>query len=142
MCSSDLALAGITGLGEVKIKRFGERLIACIGRFKKHPLLENRLTATVNQTLALHLTGKTVDQIAAERRLDVATIFGHFAEAIEAGLIEARTVIGLDEPEIDEILSAFERCSTLDSGKLGPAHAALDGRFDYGTLKCLLAELQ
>ena len=41
-----------------------------------------------------------------------------------------------------EVLEAFERCSTLDSGKLGPAHAALEGRFDYGTLKCLLAELQ
>ena len=51
-------------------------------------------------------------------------------------------MIGLDEAEIDEILAAFERCSTLDSGKLGPAHAALDGRYDYGTLKCLLAELQ
>ena len=136
------SLAGITGLGEVKIKRFGQRLIDCISRFKKHPLLENRLSATVNQTLAFHIAGKTADQIAAERRLDLATIYGHFAEAIEAGLVEARTVIGLDEDEVDEILAAFERCSTLDSGKLGPVHAALDGRFDYGTLKCLLAELQ
>ena len=135
-------LTGITGLGEVKIKRFGARLIACIGRFKKHPLLENRLSATVNQTLALHIAGKTAEQIAAERRFDIATIYGHFAEAIEAGLIEARAVVGLDEAEVEEILAAFDRCSTLDSGKLGPAHSALDGRFDYGTLKCLLAELQ
>jgi ATP-dependent DNA helicase RecQ len=35
----------------------------------------------------------------------------------------------------------FERLGTVDSGKLGPAHAALDGRFNYGVLKCLLAEL-
>jgi ATP-dependent DNA helicase RecQ len=136
------ALAGVSGLGEVKIKRFGGRLLECVARFKKHPLLDNRLSATVNQTLALHLSGYDASRIAAERRLDIATIYGHFAEAIEAGLIEARTVVGLDEPEIDEILAAFERCSTLDSGKLGPVHAALDGRFDYGTLKCLLAELQ
>lgn len=49
--------------------------------------------------------------------------------------------MGLGEVELDEILAAFERCGTLESGKLGPAHAALDGRYDFGTLKCLLADL-
>lgn len=135
------ALAGVTGLGEVKIKRFGARLIECIARHRKHPLLDNRLSATVNHTLSLHLNGMDAAAIAAERKLELSTILGHFAEAIEAGLIEARKVVALDEPEIEEILAAFESCQTLDSGKLGPAHAALEGRFDYGTLKCLLAEL-
>ena len=105
-------------------------------------MLDNRLSATVNQTLALHLAGLDAEAIAAERRLDLSTILGHFADAIEAGVVEARDVTGLDEAEIDEIHGAFERCGTLDSGKLGPAHAALDGRYDYGMLKCLLAELQ
>ena len=50
-------------------------------------------------------------------------------------------MLPLDEDEIDEILATFERLGTLENGKLGPAHAALDGRFDYGVLKCLLAEL-
>ena len=104
-------------------------------------LLDNRLSATVNHTLSLHLNGMDAAAIAAERKLELSTILGHFAEAIEAGLIEARKVVALDEPEIEEILAAFESCQTLDSGKLGPAHAALEGRFDYGTLKCLLAEL-
>ncbi len=135
-------LAGVIGLGEAKIKRFGMRLLAVVARFKQHPLLDNRLSATVNQTLALHLTGKTVDQIAAERRLEPGTILGHFAEAIEAGLVDARSVVGLGDGDIDAILAAFEQCKTLDSGKLGPAHAALNGRFDFGALKCLLAELQ
>ena len=42
---------------------------------------------------------------------------------------------------LDEIHAAFERTGTLESGRLGPAHQALDGRFDYGILKCVLAEL-
>ena len=50
-------------------------------------------------------------------------------------------MLALDEADIDEIHGVFERLGTLDSGKLGPAHAALEGRFDYGILKCLLAEL-
>ncbi len=135
------ALHDITGLGASKIKRYGVALLATIASFKKHPLLENRLSATVNQTLALHLQGLDADKIATERGVEMGTVYGHFAEAIEAGLLEAKAVIALDDAETDEILAAFERCGTVDSLKLGPAHAALEGRYDYGILKCLLAEL-
>ena len=62
------------------------------------------------------------------------------AEAIEAGLIARDDALQLDPAERDEIEAAFERCETRDSGKLGPAFAALDGRYDYGILKCLLAD--
>ena len=59
----------------------------------------------------------------------------------KAGLIEAKAVVALEASEIDEIHAAFERCQTLETGKLGPAHAALEGRYNYGVLKCLLVEL-
>ena len=134
-------LHGIIGLGASKIKRYGAAFLEVIATFSKHPLLQNRLSATVNQTLALHLAGHDAGKIAMQRKIEVGTVYGHFAEAIEAGLIEARAVIPLDESEIDDVLAAFERCGTLDSLKLGPAHAALDGRYDFGILKCLLAEL-
>ncbi len=137
----DAALHDIIGLGASKIARYGKAFLETIGAFKSHPLLQNRLSATVNQTLSGHLRGLDAEAIAAERGIEVATVFGHFSEAIEAGLIEARPVLGLDDSEVDEILAAFERCHTIDTGKLGPAHAALGGRYDYGVLKCLLAEL-
>jgi ATP-dependent DNA helicase RecQ len=66
---------------------------------------------------------------------------GHFAEAVEAGLLEARQVVTLDASGIDEVLAVFERLVTAETGRLGPAHAALGGRVDFGTLKCLLAEV-
>ncbi|MEZ5849818.1 MAG: DNA helicase RecQ [Hyphomicrobiaceae bacterium] len=135
------SLHGITGLGERKIERHGAALIGVIARFARHPMLQNKLSATVNQTLALHLQGNDAETIAQQRGIEPATVLGHFAEAIEAGLIEARDVLQLEEDEVDEILAVFERLGTLDSGKLGPAFAALDGRYDYGTLKCLLAEI-
>jgi ATP-dependent DNA helicase RecQ len=135
------ALADISGLGASKIKRYGGALLSVIAGFKRHPLLENRLSATVNQTLALHLQRKDAEAIAVERGIEVQTVYGHFAEAIEAGLLAADDVLGLEADEIDEIHAAFDRCQTLESGKLGPAHAALDGRFNYGILKCILAEL-
>ncbi len=137
----EAGLAGITGLGTRKIARYGGPFIAVIARFRQHPMLDNRLSATVNESLGLHLEGVGADAIAERRGLERATIMGHFAEAIEAGLLEARDVVGLEEAEVDEILAVFERLGTVDSGRLGPAHAALDGRYDYGTLKCLLAEI-
>ncbi len=138
---SDAELLDITGLGERKVARYGAAFLGVIQGHTQHPLLKNKLSATVNRTLALHIAGKSADEIAASRGIEVSTVFGHFAEAIEAGLIAARAVVGLDEAEIDEITAAFERCSTVDSGKLGPAHAALGGQYDYGVLKCVLAEL-
>jgi ATP-dependent DNA helicase RecQ len=137
----DAALERITGLGVRKIARFGPALIATVSQFKPYPLLQNRLSATVNQTLALYLRGHDASEIAARRNLEISTVLGHFAEAIGAGVVEARAVVGLDEAEIDEILGVFERLGTVDSGRVGPAHAALDGRYDYGVLKCLLAEI-
>ncbi|MGD9801864.1 MAG: DNA helicase RecQ [Hyphomicrobiaceae bacterium] len=138
---SEAALGDIIGLGTRKIARYGAALLEVIGRFKRHPMLENRLSATVNQTLSLHIEGFDAEAIAERRGIEISTVHGHFAEAIEAGLVEARDVVGLEEAEIDEILEAFERCGTIDSGKLGPAHAALDGQYSYGVLKCLLAEI-
>ena len=138
---TEAALHDITGLGEAKIKRYGADLLRVLAEFKRDPLLDNRLSSTINETLALHLAGQSAEAIAAHRNLDVSTIYGHFAEAIEAGLIDAAQVIELADDETDAILAAFEDCDTLDSGKLGPVHAALDGRFNYGVLKCLLAEL-
>ena len=94
-------------------------------------------------TVSLNLAkqGHSASDIAALRSLEVETVYSHLAEAIEAGLIDARKCVPLEEAEIDEILAVFERLATLDSGKLAPAHAELGGRYSYGILKCLLAEL-
>ena len=134
-------LAGITGLGERKIARYGAAILERLGAGPRHPKLQNRLSRTVNETLALHLEGHDAEEIARRRGIEVSTIFGHLAEAVEAGIVEAREVLGLDEADIDEILEVFDRLGTLDSGKIGPAHTALDGRYCHGQLKCLMAEL-
>ncbi|MGQ0457996.1 MAG: DNA helicase RecQ [Hyphomicrobium sp.] len=138
--ASEAALHDITGLGASKIARYGAALLDVIAGFKKHPLLNNRLSATINQTLAAHLRGLDAEAIARERGIEVGTVYGHFADSIEAGLLSPRDVLTLDPAEIDEIEAVFERLQTRDTGKLGPAFAALDGRHDYGVLKCLIAE--
>ena len=135
------ALHGITGLGNSKIARYGAAFLEVICAEKPSEVIDPKLSATVNATLALFKQGLDAEAIAERRSLEISTVYNHFADAIEAGHLEARQVLLIDEEEIDEILAAFEETGTLDSGKLGPAHAALDGRFNYGILKCLLAEL-
>ncbi|MBU2581218.1 MAG: DNA helicase RecQ [Alphaproteobacteria bacterium] len=139
--ANKMQLGDITGLGTVKIKRYGDELLGVIGGKPKHPLLVNQLSATINATLALHLEGFDAETIAAKRDMQVETIHGHFAEAIEAGLLTCDDVLLLEPEDLEAIHDAFETCETLETGKLGPAHAALDGRFDFGLLKCVLAEL-
>ncbi|MGI9425957.1 MAG: DNA helicase RecQ [Hyphomicrobiaceae bacterium] len=135
------ALADINGLGVKKISRYGDAFLKTIAQFAASPQLNNRLSTTANRTLALHLEGFDVEAIATRRSIDNETVYGHLATAIEAGLIEARAVVLLDAGEIDEIFAAFEDTNTLETGRIGPAHSALDGRYDYGVLQCLLAEL-
>jgi ATP-dependent DNA helicase RecQ len=137
---TEAALHDILGLGASKIARYGAAFMQVISQFKKHLALTNRLSVSVNATLAAHLRGLDAEQIASERGLEVATIYGHLAEAIEAGLIGADDALRLESGERDEIEAAFDRCETRDTGKLGPAFAALDGRYNYGILKCLLAD--
>ncbi len=143
--TDEAALYGITGLGTSKVARYGAALLSVIAKHEAGPVADsmpdNGLSPTANQTLALRRDGLDVAAIAATLRIDTDTVYDHFADAIAAGVIVARDVVGLDEADIDEILSVFERLDTLDSSKLEPAHAALEDRFDLGVLKCLLAEL-
>ncbi|HRY08018.1 MAG TPA: DNA helicase RecQ, partial [Hyphomicrobiaceae bacterium] len=94
--SSEAALHDITGLGAAKIAKFGAEFLSLIARAgHRDPRLDNRLSETVNETLALHLAGHDADAIAQKRGLVRTTVLGHLAEAIEAGLIEASKAVGL-----------------------------------------------
>ncbi|MEQ8825891.1 MAG: DNA helicase RecQ [Filomicrobium sp.] len=139
--ANKMQLADISGLGTTKIKRYGDAFLGAISGKPKHPLLENNLSTTINTTLALHIEGYEAETIARKRDLQLTTVYGHFAEAIEAGLITTEDVIQIEPEAIDEIHAAFEDCETLETGELKAAHAALDARYDLGVLKCVLAEL-
>ena len=60
---------------------------------------------------------------------------------MEAGLLEARDVLPLDEEQIGEIVDAMELLSTCQQRALKPVFDALDQNYDYGILRCVMAEL-
>ena len=132
------AMRYISGVGEQKLEKYGRSFLNIIRSAPLPDILQNNLSDTVNDTLALIKQGKDVDSIAQCRGIKVATVYAHLAEAIEAGLLDARTALSLTEVEYKEIVTAIEM-TMMDDGRLKPVYEALDEKYHYGILKCVQA---
>ncbi len=133
------AMGAISGVGEQKLKRYGQHFLEEIA---KHPeLIDNDLSDTVNETLALHQLGRDAEAIAQARNLKPSTVYIHLAEAIAAGLLNVREVLPLDDPQYAEIVNTLELLDAEKEGSLKAVYEALDGKHEYGILRCVLAGL-
>lgn len=131
----------ISGVGAQKLKRYGSRFVKEIVKYPLPALLDNNLSDTINETLLLYQQGKDVDAIAAERGIKSSTVYTHFAQAAESGLLNPREVLPLDEAQYTEIINTLELLDAKKQGRLKPAYEALNEAYDYGILKCVLATL-
>ena len=132
------AMRYISGVGEQKLAKFGSSFLEIILDSPLPDILKNNLSDTINETLILLNQGQKLDQIAENRSIKVSTVYSHVAEAIAAGLLDARKVLSLAEEDYREIIVALEM--TMDEeGRLKPVYDALDEKYDYGILKCVQA---
>ena len=127
----------ISGVGEQKLNKFGQSFLDVILASPLPDILQNNLSDTVNETLTLLNDGFDAEAIASKRDIKLSTVYTHFADAIEVGLIEAKTVLQLSDDEHNEIINALEM--HMDDDRLKPAFDALEGNYDYGILKCVQA---
>ena len=127
----------ISGVGEQKLKKYGQVFLDIIQAFPLPHLLQNNLSDTVNETLVLLNDGLEIEAIASQRDIKLSTVYTHLADAIEAGLIEAKEVLQLSDGEHNEIINALEM--NMEDDRLKPAFDALEGNYDYGILKCIQA---
>ncbi|MFK8068943.1 MAG: DNA helicase RecQ [Gammaproteobacteria bacterium] len=134
-------LRRISGVGDQKLVRYGQKFLKEIARYPLNELLDNHLSATVNETLILYEQGMTIDQISQQRDVKLTTIYTHLADAIEAGLLEVRDVIDLEDDEFDEIVFTIESLEDEEKGRLKPIYEALDQEYDYGILRCIQASI-
>ena len=135
------AMSMISGVGEQKLERYSEAFLEVINRFPRPDIPDNHLSDTVNETLMLFQKGLDVEAIAQRRSLAATTVLSHLADAIEVGLLEASKVVELSDAEVDEIITAMEKVSTCEEGRLKPLFDELEERYDYGTLRCIVAEI-
>ena len=131
----------ISGVGEQKLTRYGQKFLNEITNYPLDELLDNHLSATVNETLILYQKGMGIDQISQQRDVKETTIYTHLADAIEVGLLDVRDVIDLKDDEYDEIVFTIESLEGEEKGRLKPVYEALDQEYDYGILRCVQASI-
>jgi len=138
---TELDINRISGVGGQKLARYGKVFLAEISRYPLSELLDNRLSATVNETLMLYQQGIDVEKIAQQRDVKQSTIYTHLADAIEVGLLDVHDVTGLSKAEFNEIVFVLESQEDQEKGRLKPVYDELAGEYDYGVLKCVQAAI-
>ncbi|MGF1751523.1 DNA helicase RecQ [Vibrio cionasavignyae] len=132
------ALNQISGFGDTKIEKYGERFLTAILPKTKE---ENTLSDTELESLSMLKQGLSVDDIAEQRQIKHSTVLAHLAIAIENGACALEQVIDLPSPEVETIISQANRLDTLQEGKLKPLYEHFEQSYDYGMLKCILAKM-
>ena len=141
-------LGRLPGVGEAKLKRYGQLFLELLrGRPSDRtpapsPAPADEIeTETIEDTIHLQRQGLSPEAIAARRGLTLNTIYGHLAAGIEDGRLTLRSVLKLDEDEIGRIEEAIFTQPKEDRRRLRPVYDALEGKYDYGILRCVLADL-
>jgi hypothetical protein len=140
------SLKGIKGIGRAKVKRFGASIIGMI----KNYCVEKNLLAdppkspaptpasskldTKRVSLDLYKSGRTIDQIAAERNLKPGTIEGHLAYFIARGDLDALRF--LTQEQLVEITGFFAQNGGVSTSE---AKAHFGDKYSYGELTIALA---
>ena len=137
--------ARISGVGEKKLREFGEvflkeiaahlatnpRQIFAEDSFVAPPIRKSSLNDTTRETLRRFRAGESVEQIATARGFAASTIYGHLANAIEAGeKIDLNELLTVGEQE--QIAEAFKK---FGFGNIVGARESLGNKFDYGLFR-------
>jgi len=144
-------LGRLPGVGEVKLRRYGHFFLEVLRDHtaakataapvpRKAPHAENP-TETVEDTLRLQQLGMSPEAIAVRRGLTPDTIYTHLAAAIGDGRLALRSVVKLDDDEIGRIENAIFTLPEDERNRLRPVFDALEGKYGYGVIRCVLADL-
>ena len=146
---SESDFARISGVGEKKLREFGEvfrgeiaahlatnpRQVFAEESFVVPAAQRSALGDTARETLRRFRAGDSPAEIASARGLVVGTIYGHLATAIEAGeKIEMEQLISAEAQA--EIAAAFKRSGW---GNIVGARELLGEKYDYGLLRIFRA---
>jgi ATP-dependent DNA helicase RecQ len=143
--ASEVEFARISGVGEKKLREFGEAFLTEIAlhlaanprqifaddSFTTPPARKSSLNDTTRETLRRFRAGESIEQIATKRMLAVSTMYGHLAMAIEAGeTVDLDQLVSAEAQT--EIAAVFARTGW---GNIVGAKELLGEKFDYGLLR-------
>jgi len=130
-------LGRVSGIGERKLAMYGGEFLGLI-RQHEPGTGETLELPTAEESLSLFRQGMSVEQIAARRGLKASTIYGHLAQAVAEGALDALEATGLSQEEAGRVKAVWQALPEEARGAaLKPLFEALGGRYDYGVLRCL-----
>ena len=129
-------LLRINGIGESKLEKYADVFLDVLTEHKNKQ--QRDTTDTVSESLSLFRSGLDAETIARKRNIKTNTVYSHLANCIEQGELELKEVLDLSEQDITII---HETLLNVEDGsrKLKPAYDALEGMYDYSTLRCVQA---
>lgn len=126
----------LSGVGESKLEKYGDAFLKVISDHTHDT--GTQTTDTVYETLQLFRSGLDANAIAQQRNLKTTTVYFHLASCIAQDDLKLEDVIKLNQQEISVI---HDTLLNMEDGsrKLKPVYDALDGLYDYNTLRCVQA---
>ena len=147
---SNQELKDVHGMGKTRIEKYGAEILQVIKGYCEENDIEvfNAISVfkdvkpkkqkgdTKKVSLELFITGKSIDQIALERELNVNTIFGHLAGFIPTGEIKITDLMSkANYSKLKKIIptKTFENLSDLKH--------QIDDKYSYGEIRLVLEDL-
>ncbi|HBG42462.1 MAG TPA: aldolase [Porphyromonadaceae bacterium] len=141
-------LLQISGFGPAKVEKYGSAFLSVIGQYcekhhlesrmaKKEPSSKKKKTEKTKKpkggsgriTLEMYLSGRTITEIATERKLAVSTVGTHLAKFVETGELRASDLVPEERLELAE-----KRLASLRPGD-SLYHALKD---DFSTIEIMM----
>jgi hypothetical protein len=141
-------LRQISGIGKARLRRYGKEISELIQQYcaeqqlPKNPTTtparpQPRTSETKQHSLELFRAGKSVDEIAAERRLARSTIEGHLSHFIGLGELDIYSVLDRETvAEIQQFLQAQPEAAAAE------AKSHFGEKYSYGVLTMVIRHVQ
>ncbi|WP_204346233.1 helix-turn-helix domain-containing protein [Psychroserpens algicola] len=144
---SKAELKQIHGMGKTRIEKYGSEILETIRGYCEDNDIETSLNDDIFKTqkpkrkkgdtkkvsLALFQSGKSIEDIASERELNMNTIVGHLASFITSGEVKITDLIS--EDHYNELKELIPKC-TFDN--LSDLKHQLDEKYSYSDIRLVL----
>ncbi len=132
------AFARISGVGQVKLRQYGDRFTAFIKDYcqKTQKIKSQAVGSTHLQTFELYQQGYSLEDIAHHRELKPSTIVEHLCQLLEKGYVIDISRFITPEAEA-EITTAIDRVGTVSLTRIWEE---LQERFSYEEIKLVRAK--
>lgn len=141
------ALKAINGMGKVRIKKYGSKILETINNY----CLEKQIEPTFSDeksiskvpkqdtkeiSFKMFKDGNSIPEIALERDLQISTIKGHLATFVLKGKLKVEEI--MDKEKVEKLRKLIKK-ENFDS--LNELKSKLDDEFSYGELRLVLNDL-